>query len=311
MATDGTANGTLARLIKLPAGMLVSSLDMMAATARRLQQLYDASVDATAASFQGAPRPAAPQSSPQSIPQSIPRSGGGGLQPAAMPFVSPPAAPASPPATGPTTGPATGPATSPAAMAEMAAMAAMVEETFNGLLAFIVPGPDSYSVEQGVTTPEPGGIAAGVTGALIHSFDVGQPSPPNGPPNSVAAAGLLNQIAAKVNPAVAGSPGSAFARLSFDDKVKVFAFLETDPSMAQFSALTGLLFLVPASLAYSEYGVFDFADRCLTGWPVGWTISEYDGLSDGWDDFKGYFEDRREPLPSPQERSRCTCATSS
>jgi hypothetical protein len=178
-------------------------------------------------------------------------------------------------------------------------MAQLVSDTFNGLLAFVVPGPDQESVAQGVSTAEPGGVEAGVTGALIHSFDTGQPSPPGGPPTSVAAAGLLNQIAAKVRPDTAAGPGSPFARLSFGDKVAVFAALETDPQLAPYRALAGLLLFVPAALTYSEYGVFDFSRRELTGWPVGWTISGYTGVADGHDELKGYFEGRRAPLPSP------------
>ena len=34
----------------------------------------------------------------------------------------------------------------------------LVRDTMNGLVAFVVPGSDDYSVHQGVSTPEPGGI---------------------------------------------------------------------------------------------------------------------------------------------------------
>src|SRR2546430_16980804 len=39
----------------------------------------------------------------------------------------------------------------------------LLHDTFNGLLAFIVPGPDDYSVAQGVNTVEPGVVDIGVT----------------------------------------------------------------------------------------------------------------------------------------------------
>src|SRR5919204_3213071 len=37
----------------------------------------------------------------------------------------------------------------------------VVTDTFSGLVAFVVPGSDPYSVAQGASTSEPGGIAAG------------------------------------------------------------------------------------------------------------------------------------------------------
>ena len=47
----------------------------------------------------------------------------------------------------------------------------LLHDTFNGLLAFIVPGPDDYSVAQGVSTVEPGGVNLGVTDILIATLD--------------------------------------------------------------------------------------------------------------------------------------------
>ena len=52
-----------------------------------------------------------------------------------------------------------------------AAQPDIVRDTLNGLIAFIVPGPDAYSVAQGVTTPEPGGIDANITDILITIID--------------------------------------------------------------------------------------------------------------------------------------------
>jgi hypothetical protein len=255
MATESRLVHSLVRLAKFPVEALVSSMEATAAAGRRLQQLYEASLDAAAST----------------IERTAASVGGSG---------------------------ATRPDPAPAA-------SELVRDTVNGLLAFVVPGPDAYSVMQGVSTVEPGGVDAGVADALIKSFDTAQPSPPQAPPPSAAVTGLLNQIAAQVNPAVAGSAGSAFARLSFAEKAAVFALLEKDPSLAQYRVLAGLLLLVPAALAYSEYGVFDFKDRSLTGRPVGWSISKYTGVADGRDDFKGYFQGRSEPLPSAyRHRSR-------
>src|SRR6266542_2924632 len=43
-----------------------------------------------------------------------------------------------------------------------AATVDLVHDTLNGLSAFVVPGPDAYLVVQGVSTAEPGAIAASV-----------------------------------------------------------------------------------------------------------------------------------------------------
>jgi hypothetical protein len=48
----------------------------------------------------------------------------------------------------------------------------LLHDTFNGLLAFIVPGRDPYSLHQGVSTGDPGGVDAGATEALIATATV-------------------------------------------------------------------------------------------------------------------------------------------
>ena len=47
----------------------------------------------------------------------------------------------------------------------------LVHDTYNGLLAFVVPGIDPYSVHQDVITEERGGVDAGITDVLIASMD--------------------------------------------------------------------------------------------------------------------------------------------
>lgn len=173
----------------------------------------------------------------------------------------------------------------------------ITRDTLSGLIAFVVPGPDAYSVAQGVSTPEPGGLAAGVLDAVIVALDRTQPSKPGAPPASAAAAGALNAIAQKVDPAAAGSFVSPFARLSFASKAAVFQAVEANPAT---QALAGLLPLT-AFLTYSEVGVFDRTTRTLRGWPIGWTISAYEGVGNGCDDFKGYYEDRRAADPASCE----------
>lgn len=47
----------------------------------------------------------------------------------------------------------------------------LARDTISGLVAFVVPGPDPYSVQQGVTTVEPGGLDAGATDFMLTSLD--------------------------------------------------------------------------------------------------------------------------------------------
>lgn len=168
----------------------------------------------------------------------------------------------------------------------------LVHDTLNGLIAFTVPGPDPYSVAQGVSTEEPGGMDANMADALIVTLGQAQPPALPLPPLSVTAAAVLNGVAQAVNPAVSGPFSSPFANLSFQEKVAVFAYLEADPALAP---LASLLVLMVAFLAYSEVGVFDSQTRRLTARPVGWTISGYEdeGVGRGTDEFKGYFQNRR------------------
>ena len=168
----------------------------------------------------------------------------------------------------------------------------LVHDTFNGLLAFVVPGSDRYSGQQGVTTEEPGGVDAGITDVLIASMDQAAPFVPN---FSVQVAGILNNVAQAVNPSASGRFSAPFANLSFPEKVKVFAFLEGGviPELRPFAPLVGVLPQFVAFLVYSEAGVFDPKKRTLTGTPLGWTLSKYEGVADGRDEFEGYYQDRR------------------
>jgi hypothetical protein len=113
-------------------------------------------------------------------------------------------------------------------------------------------------------------------------------------PASGAVAQLLNSYAIQVNPAASGGGFlSPFARLSFQEKGEVFRRFESDPAWEGTSVrnLAGLLPAFTAFLAFSEAGVF--RDGELTGTPLGWRISGYGGVSDGWDELKGYWGGRR------------------
>lgn len=157
-------------------------------------------------------------------------------------------------------------------------------DALNGLLAFVVPGPDAFSVAQGVTDQGPGGVDAGVLPALLDTLDA-TPSPVMSVPTSFVVAGLLDQVAASVNPAAQG-----FAALSFGEKMQVFAFLESNPATA---ALAQALLTGTAFLAYSEAGAFNSSTRTIVGTPTGWALTDYSGVSDGRDEFVGYYRGHR------------------
>jgi hypothetical protein len=133
-------------------------------------------------------------------------------------------------------------------------------------------------------------------------------------PLSLTVALTLNFVATQVDPAAVNGPFlSPFSRLSFAQKARVFALLEggdsdlvalLDQQLPQplQQSVSGLLKFVAGSLlefaafgSYSEFGVFDSGARSLSGRPVGWQLAGYlpNGVVDGWDDLRGYYQDRR------------------
>lgn len=132
-------------------------------------------------------------------------------------------------------------------------------------------------------------------------------------PLSLVVALLLNLVATQVNPlAVSGPFLSPFARLSFGEKAQAFALIEgpnadlvalldtelPEPVRGSVSGLLrfvgGALLEFPAFGSYNEHAVFDPNTRDVTSTPVGWTLTGYGGVSDGWDDLIGYYQDRTE-----------------
>src|SRR5919197_1410282 len=174
-----------------------------------------------------------------------------------------------------------------------AARPSLVEETMNGLVAFVVPGRDRYSVAQGAKSAKPGGIEAGATPALIETLDRFLPSTP---PLSSTTATILNQFATSVRAtAKRGKFRSAFANLSFAEKAKVFQTIEglTAPDAGSIRFLFGNLPDLVAFLAYSEAGVFDRRRRRLRRRPLGWSLTRYGAAADGHPELRGYLGGRR------------------
>jgi hypothetical protein len=164
-----------------------------------------------------------------------------------------------------------------------ASSADLLHDTYNGLLAFVVPGRDDYSQHQGEATVEPGGVESGAVDALIATIDE---STPYVPEFSVQIAGILNDIALAINRDAAGPFSSPFARLLMAEKAAVFQFMDGYPAL---KVIAGVLPAFVAFFVYSEAGVFDPATRSLTGEPLGWTLSNYQGVADGRNEFLGYF----------------------
>jgi len=156
----------------------------------------------------------------------------------------------------------------------------LVQQTMNGLVAFIVPGPDRYSRAQGTTTKTPGGIEAGATPVLIRTLDRFLPGPL---PLSATAATILNEFAAQVTPVNRGYHPflSAFANLSVTGKAQVFQTVES----LQAESAGSIRFLIgnlPDLVAFVAYGR-----------PLGRKLTKYAGVADGRKELKGYWQGRK------------------
>ena len=168
------------------------------------------------------------------------------------------------------------------------APADVLHETFNALLAFILPGSDAYSVAQGVSTADQGGVDAGVIEVFIATLDDTTPFVPN---FSAQVTAILNGLAQAVDATPGGPFVSPFANLTLAEKAVVFQAMDANP---QFAPLAGVLPPFVAFLCYSESGTYDPATRTLTGQPLGWQLCQYQGVSDGRAEFRGYFQNRRQ-----------------
>jgi hypothetical protein len=151
----------------------------------------------------------------------------------------------------------------------------VVQQTMNGLVAYVVPGRDRYSRAQGTRSKTAGGIEVGATGLLIRTLDRFLPGPL---PLSSTAATILNEYAKQVDPSSArGKFASPFANLSAAEKTRVFQTVERLPveSAGSIQFLVGNLPDLAAFLTYSR--------------PAAWKISRYSGVSNGHKELKGYW----------------------
>jgi hypothetical protein len=174
----------------------------------------------------------------------------------------------------------------------------VVQQTMNGLVAFVVPGRDRYSRAQGTRSKTPGGIEAGTTPTLTRTLDRFLPGPL---PLSTTAATVLNEFAKQVDPASQrGKFSSPFANLSFAKKARVFQTVESlqGESGGPIRFLVGNLPDLVAFLAYSEAGVYDPKRKRLRRRPLGWRLTHYAGVADGRKELKGYWRGRKAADPS-------------
>lgn len=187
--------------------------------------------------------------------------------------------------------------TAEAAAAPAAPQAPATRDTINAILAFVVPGNDPYSHRQGVATDRPGGVTPGTAEALERTFDLAVPVKMFeligiDVTGAGAIAALVNLYAVTAEPgSVIGPFAAPFANMTHASKAHVFELLDTDPNFPgrPIEYAVNAIPTLAAFVAYSEVSAFDRSTRELTGRPVGWDLSRYAGVSDGWDEFQGYY----------------------
>jgi hypothetical protein len=162
-----------------------------------------------------------------------------------------------------------------------------------------------------IPLPLPGGVLGDVEEALLFIL-----ANDDTVPLSLPVALLLNYVGTVADPLSLEGPFlSPFARLSFADKARAMEMIEaTNPDLVALldanvpeplrASVSGLLRFLGGALhefaafgCFGESQVYDPGSRTLTGRPVGWQLSGYlpdNQTGDGWDDFLGYYQDRRE-----------------
>lgn len=176
-----------------------------------------------------------------------------------------------------------------------------VDQAYNGVAAYVLPGDDAYSTKQGLTRTGGGGVAAASGDNLKDTYDHALAiavAPPFGvnAPGAGGFALLLDIFTKGRYPFAPNKPYQhPFANLKHAQKALVLADLDREPLLRQLPVGFGFgTFITLAALAaYSEFGVFDQKTKQLTGTPIGWELSKYGGVSDGWPELVGYWAGRR------------------
>lgn len=185
---------------------------------------------------------------------------------------------------------------------ERATAATFIDQSFDGLAAFVVPGNDKFSKHQRLTVPSPGGVDAMAGRVLKETFDAAIPLTVSdhgqvAAPGALGLALLLEAQAVNVNPlSTIGPFSSPFANLTWTQKREVLQRLDNQALLnkASIEFAGGALVTLAALGAYSERAVYDRRSRELRGIPIGWKATKYEGVSDGWDEFIGYHQGRTE-----------------
>ena len=173
-------------------------------------------------------------------------------------------------------------------------------QAFKALAAYVVPGSDEYSAQQRLTAQRPGGVAAGTDVMLEETYDkaIAVGIAPLFEVNLPGAAGLALLLdvftRARYPEQPTGPFQHPFANLSHGQKGLILAdidtgqLLEDSPIGYAFGTITTLT----AFGCYCERGVYNPQTRVLRSRPVGWDLAQYDGVSDGWPELRGYWAGR-------------------
>jgi hypothetical protein len=175
-----------------------------------------------------------------------------------------------------------------------------VDQGFNALAAYVLPGNDPYSVQQANTSALAGGVAAGTADMLKATYDdaFNVSVAPTLGVNLPGAGGIavVLDIATRGKYLLQsfGPFQHPFANLTYAQKAQVLAALDESTLLrgSPIGFAFGTFITLATLGAFTETAVFDPSTRRLTGIPVGWQRSKYGGVSNGWPEYKGYWQGR-------------------
>lgn len=177
----------------------------------------------------------------------------------------------------------------------------IVLDGFNGLAAFVVPGNDRFSKQQRLTTPRPGGVDNGSARIVRRTLDAAIPVPLGEldvpVPGALAYALLLKAYAINVRAlSIVGPFANPFANLTWTEKREALIRLDAAPPLerTQITFAGNALITLAAFGAYTEGTAYHRPAKRLVRQPVGWQLSNYQGVSDGHPDLLGYYQGRTE-----------------